>query len=89
MVNVDVSNAVFWNDTSVMIIAMHLTGCGSLSDLAGKAKAVKPAIDKPYRESNAMLQMRKLRKNDFRVMHQDRSEKECKCALYADALCGC
>ena len=67
-----------------MNVAMHLSGCNSVQDLAQKAKKVKPAIDKPYQESNVMVQLRKLRKNDFFVIHKDRSQRERKWILYAD-----
>ena len=78
VVNVDVSNAVFWSESPLMAVALQLTNCKSVVDLAQKSKNVKPAIDKPWQESAAMIQMRKLRKNDFYVKHKDRSERESK-----------
>lgn len=76
VVNVDVSNSVFWNESPLMNVAMQVSGCKSFQELAQKAKKVKPAIDKPFQESAAMVQMRKLKKNNFYVRHKDRSQRE-------------
>ena len=78
VVNVDVSNAVFWNEQSLMNAARELTGCNSYSDLANKSKLVKKHIDSPLTESNALIAMRKLKKNDIFVSHKGRTAKECK-----------
>ena len=85
VVNVDVSNAVFWNEQSLMNAARELTGCNSYSDLANKSKQVKRNVDSQLTDSPAMVQMRKLKKNEIIVRHKGRTQKECKfgrCCYY-------
>lgn len=76
VVNVDVSNAVFWNEQSLMNAARELTGAGSYADLANKSQPIRTNINAPISESPAMVQMRKLRKNEFTVRHKGRTQKE-------------
>ena len=86
VVNVDVSNAVFWNEQSLMNAARELTGCHSYGDLANKSKQTKKSIDHPLADSAAMREMRKLKKNEIFVRHKGRSPKEGKfsrCFCYA------
>lgn len=78
VVNVDVSNAVFWNEQSLMNAARELTGCNSYSDLANKSQQMRRHIDAPYVDSTAMVQMRKLKKNEITVRHKGRTPKESK-----------
>ena len=81
VVNVDVSNAVFWNEQSLMNAARELTGTSSPTDLANKSRPVQPNVNARIQESAAMLQMRKLRKNSIMVRHKGRTQKECKYRL--------
>ena len=86
VVNVDVSNAVFWNEQSLMNAARELTGCNSYSDLANKSQLVKHTITSPLTDSPALIQMRKLKKNEITVRHKGRTQKESKfsrCFCYA------
>ena len=76
VVNVDVSNSVFWNESSIMNIARELTKSNSMQDLAQKCKPVRLRGDSPFQDSNAMIQLRKLKKNDFFVRHKGRTDKE-------------
>ena len=78
VVNVDVSNAVFWNETSLVNAAREITGATSYPDLAQKALPVRRTPGGPLGESAAMLAMKKLRKNDIYVKHAGRTPKECK-----------
>ena len=78
VVNVDVSNAVFWNESSIMNISRELTGAGSMQLLIQALHPTQLRYDQGMQESNAMIQLRKLKKNDFYVQHKGRSEKESK-----------
>ena len=92
VVNVDVSNAVFWNEQSLMNAARELTGCNSYPDLANKSKLTRRSIDAPLTESAALIQMRKLKKNEITVRHKGRTQKECKfsrCFCYAISFIIC
>ena len=76
VVNVDVSNAVFWNETTLMNAAKELTGLSSYNELAQKSQPVRQSANGALQESQAMLQMRKLKKNEIFVRHPGRSQKE-------------
>lgn len=76
VVNVDVSNAVFWNEGTLMNAAKELTGCGSYNDLVQKSQPQRAGPNKPLQESTVMMALRKLSKNEIVVKHKDRSQKE-------------
>lgn len=76
VVNVDVSNAVFWNEQSLLNAARELTGTSSPADLANKSQPVRPNVNAQLQDSPVMMQMRKLRKNEFTVRHKGRTQKE-------------
>ena len=78
IVNVDVSNAVFWNETSIMNLCRDLVGARSMQDLVPRLQPFRPSIDAPLKLSNGMIQVRKLKKNEFYVKHPNRSEAESK-----------
>jgi eukaryotic translation initiation factor 2C len=77
VVNVDVSNAVFWNESSIMNLAREVTKANSMQDLVQKLQPVKLRHDAGFQPSNGMIQVRKLKKNDFYVRHKERNEYEC------------
>lgn len=76
VVNVDVSNAVFWNESSIMNLARELTGARSPQDLVQKLQPIRLRHDLPLQPSNGMIQVRKLKKNEFVVRHANRSQAE-------------
>ena len=78
VVNVDVSNAVFWYEQSLMNAAREVTGYGSYAEVANKSKPYKPTISSPMQEGPAMAQLRKLKKNEIVVKHPGRTQKESK-----------
>lgn len=77
VVNVDVSNSVFWNESSIMNLAREVTKANSMQDLVQKLQPVKLRQDAPFQDSNGMIQVRKLKKNEFYVRHKNRNEHEC------------
>ena len=83
VVNVDVSNAVFWNEQSLLNAARELTGTSSPADLANKSQPVRANVNAQPSDSAAMVAMRKLKKNEFTVRHKGRTQKECKFQFFA------
>lgn len=76
VVNVDVSNAVFWLESSFTQIARELTRTQSVQQLIQACTPLKASPTGPPKPSNAMIQLRKLKKNEFVVRHKGRNEKE-------------
>ena len=92
VVNVDVSNAVFWNEGTLMNAAKEVAGCNSYNDLVQRSQPQRSGPNKPLQESAVMAALRKLSKNEILVKHKGRPQKEgvfncitpddCHCAFF-------
>ena len=76
VVNVDVSNAVFWNEGTLMNAAKEVAGCNSYNDLVQRSQPQRSGPNKPLQESAVMMALKKLSKNEILVKHKGRSQKE-------------
>ena len=76
VVNVDVSNAVFWNEATLMNAAKEVAGCNSYNDLVQRSQPQRSGPNKPLQESPVMMALRKLSKNEIVVRHKGRTQKE-------------
>ncbi|MCJ1285782.1 hypothetical protein MMC26_005123 [Xylographa opegraphella] len=75
VVNVDVSNCVFYGDYPMEMMATQVTGSANALICGEMSKKVKPTFREAEKESLTFLKLKKLKKIRFRVRYRGASEK--------------
>lgn len=75
MINVDVSNSTFWKDSGLHILAKEITGAKSVEYIPALIKSIPGGGPTgALRESPQFGALRRLCKNEIRIMHRNCSE---------------
>lgn len=73
VVNVDVSNTTFWHTTAMSQLALLITDCSDMIDLAEKCKPIEnnPPREPGTHESPQFQALKRLQKNEFFVQFRN------------------